>query len=117
MRQVRLMTAAALAIAVSGCAGEKLWMKRGAGPGEANADEMSCAEESESRASIVIGDGLGPGFGPATDRFSQRFACLRSRGYRLVTITPEESARLKSLGGIEREAYWSELQRKYGVAL
>jgi len=116
VRPACAMPALVLAFALSGCAGEKLWMKRGAGPGEANADELSCAEESESRASIVIGDGVGPGFGPATDRFSQRFACLRSRGYRLVTITPEESKRLKSLGGVERETYWAELQRKYGVA-
>lgn len=103
----------ALALVLSGCAGEKEWMKAGAGPAEANSDELDCAAQSEGSSGVAIGD---TGFGPPRDAFSMRYACLRSRGYKLVSLTPEESAKLKSLEGIARETYWLELQRKYGVA-
>jgi Flp pilus assembly protein TadD len=109
----RLAVVLALVLGLSGCAGEKRWMKFGAGPAEANEDEMSCAAFSEGGSGIAIGD---TGFAPPRDQFADRYACLRSRGYKLVTLAPEEVAKLNSLDGIARETYWRELQQKHGVA-
>ncbi|HEY0293176.1 MAG TPA: hypothetical protein VGC51_12750 [Hansschlegelia sp.] len=107
------LIAAVLAVSLAGCAGEKLWMKAGAGPVEANDDEMSCAASSEGGSGVSI-NATGAGFAP--DQFSMRYSCLRSRGYKLVTVTPEESAKLRALSGEEHEIYWRSLQAKYGVA-
>lgn len=97
---------------LSGCAGEKVWMRSGSGPSDARYDEMSCAEEAERGG---IGFSINGGAEPPTDRFSQRYACLRARGYRLVPLTEEESARLKALGGVDRDDYWRSLLAKNGL--
>jgi hypothetical protein len=109
---MRIAAVIACALCLVGCAGEKLWMKPGTGPAAANDDEMYCAAFSEGSSGIAIGAN---GFAPPRDQFADRYACLRSRGYKLVTLTPEESAKLTSLDGTARESYWRELQQKHGV--
>lgn len=111
-----LIPTAILAIALSACASDRLWMKPGAGPQQANDDEMNCAASAEGGSGISIGDASATGFGGPTDQFSNRYGCLRSQGYKLVTVTHEESEKLRGLAGAEREAYWRSLQQKYGVA-
>ncbi|MFC3693523.1 hypothetical protein [Chenggangzhangella methanolivorans] len=113
MRARRIAAVAAAALALSACAGEKVWMRSGAGPSDAEIDEMSCAEEAErSGVSVSIGGEASP----PMDRFSQRYACLRARGYKLVPLEAEEATKLKSLGGAAKEDYWRELLTKRGFA-
>lgn len=88
-------------------------MRSGASSRDAQIDEMDCAAQAEGGGvSVMINDGAGP----QVDKFSQRYACLRSRGYRLKSLSGEEAARLKSLGGVDREAYWSDLLVKNGLS-
>ena len=113
MRAARAGALIAAALALSACAGDKVWMRSGAGSSDAEIDEMSCAEEAEkSGVSVNIGGEAAP----PMDRFSQRYACLRARGYKLVPLDAEEAAKLKSLGGEAKEDYWRELLVKRGFA-
>lgn len=111
-RTVGVGTALAVALALGACANDRVWMRSGATSSDAQIDEMNCAAEAEqSGVSIGIGDDAGP----KTDRFSNRYACLRAKGYRLKSLTGEEAAKLKSLGGVEKEVYWNELLAKNGL--
>lgn len=113
MKAVRLVSLAAAALALSACAGDRVWMRSGAGSSDADIDEMSCAEEAEkSGVSVSIGGDASP----PMDRFSQRYACLRAKGYKLVTLDAEEAAKLRSLAGAAREEYWRALLVKRGFA-
>ncbi|PZQ17840.1 MAG: hypothetical protein DI565_03650 [Ancylobacter novellus] len=113
MKTLRIVSLVAAALALSACAGDRVWMRSGAGSSDAEVDEMSCAEQAEkSGVSVSIGGEASP----PMDRFSQRYACLRSRGYKLVTLDAEEAAKLKSLSGAAREEYWRELLVKRGFA-
>lgn len=103
---------AAAALALSACAGEKVWMRAGSGPYDAAFDEMACAEQAERGG---VGISINGGAEPPTDRFSQRYACLRTRGYRLASLTAEESARLRSLDGADKEFYWRQLLVRHGL--
>lgn len=109
----RLAGAALVGLLLSACAGDKVWMRSGASSHEAEVEEVDCAAEAEGGG---IGVTVGGGAAPQFDRFSQRYACLRSRGYRLVPLSPDESARLKSLGGVEREVFWAALLAKNGFS-
>ena len=88
-------------------------MRSGSASSDADIDQMDCAAESE-KSSVSIS--TGGDAGPQMDRFSSRYACLRTRGYKLVPLTAEESAKLKSIGGIEKEEFWRELLVKNGLA-
>ena len=110
---VRLAGCASLALMLSACADDRVWMRSGAGSSDAQIDEMDCAEQSEKSGVTISSDGS---TGMTTDRFSNRYACLRSRGYKLKSLTSEEAAKLKSLGGVEREIYWNQLLTKYGFS-
>jgi hypothetical protein len=102
----------AAALVLSACANDRVWMRSGATSGDAEIDEMNCtAEAAGGGMSVSIGD-----VGPKTDATSNRSACLRAKGYRLKELTSDEAAKLKSLGGVERETYWNELLTKYGFA-
>ena len=107
----RIAVFAVTALTLSACAGEKVWMRSGAGPVDAANDEMDCAAQAEGSG---VSFNVGGGAELQTDRFSQRYACLRSRGYKLVPLTAEESAKLKSLGGMEKDDYWRQLLAKNG---
>lgn len=112
-RFVRPLSIAAAALALSACANDRVWMRSGASSSDAEIDEMNCAEQAEKGGVSVS---VGGDVAPTTDRFSNRYACLRSQGYKLKSLTSEEASRLKSLGGVDREAYWNELLVKYGFA-
>lgn len=113
MRPAHAAVLIAAALGLSACAGDKVWMRSGAGSSDAEIDEMSCAEEAE-KSSVSIN--IGGESAPPMDRFSQRYACLRARGYKLVPLDADEAAKLKSLGGEAKEDYWRELLTKRGFA-
>lgn len=110
----RVVLAVALALALAGCADTKLWMRSGASAIDADFDRQDCAVRSEGGSSITFDNGGGAG-GPKFDSFSNRYGCLRNRGYRLVSVTNEEADRLHGLTGAAKGAYWNELMTKYGV--
>ena len=113
MTATRVAGLLAATLALSACAGEKVWMRSGSGPRDAEVDEMDCAAEAENTGvSISVGGGAAP----PIDRFSHRYACLRARGYKLVPLEAEEAAKLKSLGGLDREDYWRGLLVKRGFS-
>lgn len=107
------VAALAMGLALSACANDRVWMRSGASSSDADIDEVSCAEEAEKSG---VSFSIGGEASPPMDRFSQRYACLRARGYKLVTLTAEEAAQLKSLGGAAREDYWRQLLVKRGFA-
>ncbi|WP_020178408.1 hypothetical protein [Methylopila sp. M107] len=108
---LRLLAVAGIAAILSGCAGDRVWMRSASSSSDAEIDEMDCGAQAESSGVSISSDGA-TGFSP--DRFSNRYACLRSRGYKLKSLTAEEAAKLKSLGGVDREVYWNELLAKNG---
>lgn len=110
---LRPIAIATVALALSACANDRVWMRNGASSSDGEIDEMNCAEQAEKGGVSVS---VGGDVAPTTDRFSNRYACLRSQGYKLKSLTAEETSRLKSLGGVDREVYWNELLAKYGFS-
>lgn len=110
-RPIGLGAALAVTLALGACANDRVWMRSGASSSDAQIDEMNCAADAEQGGVSI---GIGDDTGPKTDRFSNRYACLRSKGYRLKSLSGEEAAKLKSFGGVEKEVYWNELLAKNG---
>ncbi len=125
-RSAAASAAAALTLALAGCAGTKVWMRSATTAVETDGAESACAEYSEGGGrgtvaygagsyDVTVGGGSGSGFAPPMDNFSQKSACMRNQGFRLVAISDDEDKQLRALSGEARDQYWRELLQKHGL--